>query len=61
MVVHTCNPSYLGDGGRRITLQGEPRQKCKTLAEKQTKAKRTDSLAQVVKYLPSFMRTSMKL
>jgi hypothetical protein len=26
-VVHTCNPSYLGSGTKRITVQDQPRQK----------------------------------
>lgn len=25
MVVHTCKPSYPGDGDRRMTIQGQPR------------------------------------
>jgi hypothetical protein len=34
VVLYACNPSYLGGGGRRITVQGQLRQKCKTLSKK---------------------------
>jgi hypothetical protein len=34
MVVHTCDPSYLGGKDRRIEVQSQPRQKCETLSEK---------------------------
>jgi hypothetical protein len=39
MVVHLFNHRYLGDGGRRIIVQGQLTQKQKTLSEKQTKSK----------------------
>jgi hypothetical protein len=48
VVAHTCNPSYLGSIGRRIEAHGE---KCKT--QKQTKARRTGAVSQVVEHLPS--------
>jgi hypothetical protein len=41
VVVNTCGPSYLGCGGRRIMVRNMPRQKHKTLLEKQTKSKVT--------------------
>jgi hypothetical protein len=34
MVVHTCNPSYWGGMGGRITVQCQQGQKCETLFEK---------------------------
>jgi hypothetical protein len=39
MVVHTCNPSYLGGGGWKIKVRGQPRLKLKTLPEKQTEGR----------------------
>jgi hypothetical protein len=34
-VAHTCNPSYLGSGDRKVTVRGQPRQKVnKTLSQK---------------------------
>jgi hypothetical protein len=34
IVVHICNPSYLGGRNRRVVVQGQPGQKGETLAEK---------------------------
>jgi hypothetical protein len=34
MVGHTCNPSYVENGGRKITAESIPRQKQKTLSKK---------------------------
>jgi hypothetical protein len=34
MVVHTCNPSYMGGTGRRITVKASPEQKHEALSEK---------------------------
>jgi hypothetical protein len=36
VMVYTCNLSYLGDRGRRITVRGWPGQIRETLSEKQT-------------------------
>jgi hypothetical protein len=33
-VAHSYNPSYTGDKGRRIIVQGWSRQKCETLSQK---------------------------
>jgi hypothetical protein len=51
MMVHTCNPSYLGGGGKRE----QPRRKLKTLWK--TKAQRAGGMAQVVEHLPSKYET----
>jgi hypothetical protein len=40
MVVHTCNPTYSSSRDKRIVVQGQPRQKHKTLYENQTKTKK---------------------
>jgi hypothetical protein len=40
VVVHTCHFSYVGGIGMRISAEGDPEQKCKTLSEKITKAKK---------------------
>jgi hypothetical protein len=53
MVVHACNPSYLGNRGRKITVQGQGKVSTKTPTEKHTKSKRTGDMAQMVEYLPS--------
>jgi hypothetical protein len=37
MVVEACHPSYSGGGGRKILVQGWPKQKCKTLSKKKKK------------------------
>jgi hypothetical protein len=38
--MHTCNPNYSGDRGRRIRVQGKlPGQKRKTLSGKKKKEK----------------------
>jgi hypothetical protein len=53
MVVHICNLSYLGGRGRRLKVQGWPRQKYQTQSVKQTKSKKTGVMPQIVEYLPS--------
>jgi hypothetical protein len=54
MVVHTCNPSYLGGRDRRIVVQGQTRQKLvRPLLSDKLKAKRAGTMAVVVKCLPS--------
>jgi hypothetical protein len=53
MVPHDCNYNYLGGVGRRIAVQGLPRQKYETLSEKQTKSKRVRGMTQVVELIPS--------
>jgi hypothetical protein len=58
MVVHACNPSYLGDRGRRISIWGQPGQKQETLSDKQTKKqKRTGVIAPVIGPLPHKHKT----
>jgi hypothetical protein len=47
LMIHNCNPSYLEDKGRRITVWGQPRKNCKTLSKKQTKRKKTVGMAQL--------------
>jgi hypothetical protein len=34
VLVHTCNPIYTGDRGRRTLVQDQPEQKIETLSEK---------------------------
>jgi hypothetical protein len=51
VVVHTCNPSYLGGRDRRIKVLGLALSKRETLFEKITIAKRAEGLAQVVEHL----------
>jgi hypothetical protein len=52
MVVHVCNPSYLGGRGKRISVRGrQPGQKHKMLSGKQTKSKKDWGMAQVVESL----------
>jgi hypothetical protein len=53
MVVHTCNPNYLGGRDRMITVLGQAPGKSERLSEKQTKSKRTGGVAQMVACLPS--------
>jgi hypothetical protein len=53
MIVHACNPSFLGGRDRRIMIQGLPKEKHKTLSEKHTKRKRTGDMVQVVEHLPN--------
>jgi hypothetical protein len=38
---------------RTTALQWQPKQKCKTLSEKQTKGKRSREVTQVIEHLPS--------
>jgi hypothetical protein len=53
-VAHTYNPRYAGGAiGSRIMVQGWPQQKSQGPTCKITKAKRTGSVAQVIKHLPS--------
>jgi hypothetical protein len=33
MMMHACNHSYVGDRGRRILVQGQPRQKHKSTSK----------------------------
>jgi hypothetical protein len=47
MMVHVGNPSYLRGRGRRIKVQGQPRQNHNTLSQKQTRARKTEGVAQV--------------
>jgi hypothetical protein len=51
MVVHVCNLSYSGGGGRKSTVPGWPRQKCETLSERQKQ--KAGSMAEVVQGLLS--------
>jgi hypothetical protein len=53
MVVLACNPIYPEAPGRRMTVQGQPRQKQETLSEKWTKKQRSWCVAKVVECLPS--------
>jgi hypothetical protein len=39
LVANTCNPSYLGDEGRKIKVPGCPEQKHETLSKKTKKQK----------------------
>jgi hypothetical protein len=49
MGVHNCNPSYSGEGGRRIVIKSWPHAKQhKIRSVKQIKAKRARGVAQVV-------------
>jgi hypothetical protein len=52
-MVHTRNPSCSSGGDRRIKVGGQSGQKLDTLSEKQTKKKRTGSVAEVVQHLPN--------
>jgi iron only hydrogenase large subunit-like protein len=49
-VVHACDPSCFGGGGRRITSLSQVHE---TLSHAQNKNQRTGGLAQVVDHLPS--------
>jgi hypothetical protein len=54
MVIHTCNPSYLGRTGRRITISRPAQEKLVRLylqKKKKCKNKRTGGLAQVLELL----------
>jgi hypothetical protein len=55
VVGHACNLSYSGAEvrGWEAKVQVWPRQKYKSLYEKQTKSKKTGGMAQVVEYLLS--------
>jgi hypothetical protein len=52
MMVHTCNPSYLEDGFRRIKVQA-----ARATHEKQTKSKKAGGVAQVEERFPSKHKT----
>jgi hypothetical protein len=52
LVAQGYNPSYLGSGGRRISVQSWLRQKHETPSEKRTKSKRTGGMTQVVESNP---------
>jgi hypothetical protein len=43
LIVHTYNPSYLGNKGRRIQIPGCPGKKYETLLKKNQKPKRQGS------------------
>jgi hypothetical protein len=58
MVEHTYGFSYSEGRNRSILVQGQPRQKIKTLYEKQTEGKNTGDLAQAIKHLPNKARPS---
>jgi hypothetical protein len=47
MVEHTCNPSYSGGGGGRITVQGQPWGNVGNPTSAITKAKRGEGVDQV--------------
>jgi hypothetical protein len=47
MADHNNNLSYVGGIGRRIMVQGQPRQKHETLCKKITKAKRDGEVNKV--------------
>jgi hypothetical protein len=55
MVIHTCNNTYSGSRGRRITsFEASPcKGSSKTPSQKQNKNKRAGVIAQVVECLPS--------
>jgi hypothetical protein len=53
MVVHGYNPSYLGDGGRRISIREKPKPKNTYVKNRLKKSRRTRGMAQVVECLPS--------
>jgi hypothetical protein len=46
MMVHICNPIYLGGGDGRISVQAYSGQKQETLSEKKTKSKRDAAVIQ---------------
>jgi hypothetical protein len=54
ILAHTCNPSFSGDGGRRMmSLRPTQAEDSETLSQKQNKSGRTGDIAQVVGYMPS--------
>jgi hypothetical protein len=48
------NPSYVGGIGRRTVSKARPRQKCKTLSEKITKAKKEWDMAYLYGRIPAY-------
>jgi hypothetical protein len=52
VVAHVNNPRYTRGIGRRIAVESQPQQKCKTLAEKVLKQQRAGGMAQMVEHLP---------
>jgi hypothetical protein len=57
VVVYDCNPSYSGGTGERITVRGQPGQKCKTPPEKTNKKEQRGSgMAQVIACLLSKLK-----
>jgi hypothetical protein len=56
-VAYTCNPRQEGSVGRRIKVQGWPQAKTQDPTYKITKAKRAESVAQVVELPPSKYKT----
>jgi hypothetical protein len=56
MMVHICNPSYLGGRDRRTGVWCLPGQMHKTLSEKRSKSKRTGAVAYVAEHLPSKLK-----
>jgi hypothetical protein len=58
MIVHVCNPSYSGGGGRRVIAQGQSRKsKQQTLSENQTKIKRNSQALVAHACNPSYSRS----
>jgi hypothetical protein len=53
MVVHACNSSYAGGGGRKVTIWGQVGQKHGTLPEKQTEKQKDWEVTQGVEHFPS--------
>jgi hypothetical protein len=53
MTVYSCHSSYSGSGGRRIAIEGWPRQKHEILSEEQTKTKGLQAWQELVESCPS--------
>jgi hypothetical protein len=53
IVVHACNTSYLGGGGRKIAINFPVKSIRPYLKKKKTKSKRTVDMAQVEECSPS--------
>jgi hypothetical protein len=51
MVAHACSPSYTGDEGKRIIVQGMPCAKVGSYLKNKLKQKGLGGMAQVVKHL----------
>jgi hypothetical protein len=52
MVVHTCNPSYLGGQDRRIAVWDWSKKNTKPYLKNELKEKRTRAKVQMVEHLP---------